>query len=48
VAKLAEGNIKPRVEILSNALKEAARQVGGGRTSPEEDLRQDSAERKNS
>ncbi|UYZ59150.1 hypothetical protein [Hymenobacter latericus] len=46
VAHLAEGNVRPRVENLSQALLEAAREVAGGRTSPDEDLRQDSAQRK--
>lgn len=43
VAHLAEGNVRPRVENLAKALQEGARQVAGGHSSPEEDLRRDSA-----
>ncbi|OON69036.1 hypothetical protein [Hymenobacter sp. CRA2] len=42
-----ESGIQSRIENLGQALLEAAKQVAGGRTSAEDDLRQDSANRKN-
>lgn len=42
-----EEGIQLRIENLGKALLEAARQVARNQTSPEEDLREDSAQRKN-
>ncbi|WP_345221772.1 hypothetical protein [Hymenobacter koreensis] len=45
VADIAEGNTRPRVVALGEALLQAARNIQRNQTSPEEDLREDSANR---